>query len=56
MTQEDTPRPGGRSTEPRKRYEKPVLELYGDLAAITQSVKGKNMKDGASHVNKHFTS
>ena len=56
MNQEDTPRPDGRSTQTRKRYEKPVLEMYGDLAEITQSVKGKNMKDGASHVNKHFTS
>ena len=50
--EEDTPQ----LIQPRKRYEKPVLEMYGDLAEITQSVKGKNMKDGASHVNKHFTS
>ena len=56
MKQDDTQRPGGRPDQPRKRYEKPVLEMYGDLAEITQSVKGKNMKDGASHVNKHFTS
>ena len=56
MKQEDTPLPDGRSTQPRKRYEKPVLEMYGDLADITQSLKGKNMKDGASHPNKHFTS
>jgi hypothetical protein len=55
MKQDNTPPPAIRST-PRKRYEKPVLEMYGDLAEITQSVKGKNMKDGATHVNKHFTS
>ncbi len=56
MKQENTPPPDKRSTHPRKRYEKPVLEMYGDLAEITKSVKGKNMKDGASHPNKHFTS
>ena len=56
MKQEDTPRPDGRTPQPRKRYEKPMLEMYGDLAEITQSLKGKNMKDGASHPNKHFTS
>ena len=56
MKQEDAPLSDGRSTPPRKRYEKPVLEMYGDLAEITQSLKGKNMKDGASHPNKHFTS
>ena len=52
MKQEDTPRP----IQPRKRYEKPVLEMYGDLVEVTQSIMGKNMKDGASHPNKHFTS
>ena len=56
MKPEDTPSPHRPSTQPRKRYEKPVLETYGDLAEITQSLKGKNMKDGASHPNKHFTS
>jgi len=56
MKQESTPPPDGRSTQPRKRYEKPVLDLYGDLIEITQSVKGKNMKDGASHPNKFYTS
>ena len=56
MRHEDTPPPDARSNQPRKRYEKPVLEMYGDLAEITQSVKGKNKKDGARHVNKHFTS
>jgi len=56
MKHDNTPPPTSRSTPRRKRYEKPVLEMYGDLAEITQSVKGKNMKDGATHVNKHFTS
>ena len=56
MKQDNTPPPTSRSTPPRTRYEKPLLEIYGDLAEITQSVKGKNNKDGATHVNKHFTS
>lgn len=56
MKQDNTPPPASRSTPPRKRYEKPLLEMYGDLAEITQSVKGKNKKDGGTHPNKHFTS
>ena len=56
MKQENTLPSASRPTPPRKRYEKPVLEMYGDLAEITQSLKGKNMKDGASHPNKAFTS
>jgi len=56
MKHDTTPPPTSRATPPRNRYDKPVLEMYGDLAEITQSVKGKNMKDGATHVNKHFTS
>jgi hypothetical protein len=41
----------------RKRYQRPVLELYGDLTDITQSMMEMMMmmNDGASHPNKHFT-
>jgi len=40
----------------RKAYEKPQLQVYGDLAEITKAVTGTNTNDGASHPNKHFTS
>jgi hypothetical protein len=40
----------------RKAYEKPQLQVYGDLAEITKSVAGSNTNDGAGHPNKHFTS
>ena len=40
----------------RKAYEKPQLQVYGDLAGITQSVLGSKTNDGAGHPNRHFTS
>jgi hypothetical protein len=40
----------------RKAYEKPQLQVYGDLTEITQSVNGSKMNDGAGHPNMHFTS
>jgi len=40
----------------RKVYEKPELQVYGDLAEITQAVGGTKTADGAGHPNKHFTS
>jgi hypothetical protein len=40
----------------RKPYEKPQLQVYGDLAEITKSVAGSKANDGASHPNRHFTS
>jgi hypothetical protein len=40
----------------RKAYEKPQLQVYGDLAEITKSLTGTNTNDGAGHPNKHFTS
>jgi hypothetical protein len=55
----DEARGAGESPEParRKPYRKPVLQIYGDLGAITQSMMGMMaMNDGSSHVNKHFTS
>jgi hypothetical protein len=43
--------------EPRRQpYQKPVLQVYGDLGAITQNMTGSGMNDGAGHPNKHFTS
>ena len=39
----------------RKAYEKPQLQVYGDLARITQNVTGTNASDGQAHPNKHFT-
>lgn len=41
---------------PRKPYQKPVLQVYGDLGEITQSMTGTMANDGAGHPNKHFTS
>jgi hypothetical protein len=43
-------------TAARKAYEKPQLQVYGDLTEITQSVNGSKMNDGAGHPNMHFTS
>ena len=39
----------------RKSYEKPVLQIYGDLTEITQDTRLSGTNDGASHPNKHFT-
>jgi len=41
---------------PRKAYEKPRLEVYGDLAEISKTVLGTMLNDGAAHPNRHFTS
>ena len=40
----------------RKAYEKPQLQIYGDLAEITQTLNGTKTNDGSGHPNKHFTS
>jgi hypothetical protein len=58
MKQQDEPSLDALSKQgaTRKRYQKPVLELYGDLTEITQSMMMMMSKnDGAAHVNKHFT-
>ena len=39
----------------RKSYEKPVLQIYGDLTAITQATMLAGTNDGGGHPNKHFT-
>jgi hypothetical protein len=44
------------SPSPRKSYEKPVLQIYGDLTEITQATMLSGTNDGAAHPNKHFTS
>ena len=43
-------------TPTRKAYEKPQLQVYGDLAEITNGIIGSKTNDGAGHPNKHFTS
>ena len=43
-------------TPARKPYEKPQLQVFGDLTEITKSVNGTRMSDGAAHPNMHFTS
>lgn len=40
----------------RKTYQKPQLQVYGDLAEITKSVLGSKTNDGSGHPNKHSTS
>lgn len=45
-----------KATGERKSYAKPQLQVYGDLAAITQMLNVTGVNDGASHPNKHFTS
>jgi hypothetical protein len=47
-------RPAGRPPS-RKAYEKPTLQIYGDLTEITQSMKFFGMDDGGSHPNRHYT-
>ena len=48
---------GERAPEtPRKPYQKPELQVYGDLAAITQGISGSKTNDGSGHNNMHFTS
>ena len=43
------------SPESRKPYEKPVLQVYGELTEITQATRFTGANDGAGHPNKHFT-
>jgi hypothetical protein len=47
----------GSSARPlsRKTYEKPVLQVYGNLTEITQSMRLFGMNDGAAHPNRHFS-
>jgi hypothetical protein len=58
MKPQDPPAAEERSgqTQTRKTYEKPELQVYGDLAEITRGTSGSNTNDGQGHPNKHFTS
>jgi hypothetical protein len=53
-----TPVSPAESSQPaaRKPYQAPQLQVYGDLAEITQAISGSKTNDGAGHPNKHFTS
>ena len=57
MKPQDTPASDKTSSPPppRKAYQKPQLQVYGDLAEITKSLTGTQTNDGAGHPNKHFT-
>ena len=47
---------GSSQAPTRKAYQKPHLQVYGDLAEITKSQAGPLAKqDGGGHPNKHFT-
>ena len=58
MEPHDTPGSDERSSQApaRKVYQKPQLQVYGDLSEITQNVSGSKDRDGGGHPNKHFTS
>ena len=58
MKPQNAPASEDRSSEAptRKAYEKPQLQVYGDLAEITKTIAGTNTPDGSGHPNKHFTS
>jgi hypothetical protein len=40
----------------RKAYQKPQLQIYGELAEITKSQFGTTANDGSAAANMHFTS
>ena len=50
--------PDGVAARPARgtQYEKPVLQVYGELTEITQSMMGSMARDGVAHPNMHFTS
>jgi hypothetical protein len=58
MKPPDTRASDERTSQPpaRRAYQKPQLQVYGDLAEITKSVMGSKAADGSGHPNKHFTS
>ncbi|HEV2985687.1 MAG TPA: hypothetical protein VGX46_14935 [Vicinamibacterales bacterium] len=52
--------PAGRDDESapkpkRKLYQKPSVEVYGDLSEISKTVSAGTKLDGGGHPNKHFT-
>jgi hypothetical protein len=58
MKPTEVPSSDDRLSQPpaRKTYQKPRLQVYGDLAEITKSVLGFKTNDGSGHPNKHSTS
>ena len=40
----------------RKAYQKPHLQIYGELAEITKATFGTTANDGSNATNMHFTS
>jgi hypothetical protein len=40
----------------RKAYQKPQLQIYGDLAEITKAAFGTTANDGQGATNMHYTS
>ena len=40
----------------RKGYQKPRLEVYGDLAEMTRNNLGSMAADGSGHLNMRYTS
>jgi hypothetical protein len=58
MKSPDTPGADERLSQAptRKPYQKPQLQVYGELSEITQSVMGSQDSDGGGHPSKHFTS
>jgi hypothetical protein len=57
MREHETSGTGEPSARPisRKAYEKPVLQVYGHLTEITQSMRFFGMNDGGSHPNRHYS-
>jgi len=58
MKPQDTPSSGERPGEApaRKAYQKPKLQVYGDLADITKTLLATMTNDGSGHPDRHFTS
>jgi hypothetical protein len=58
MNPQDTPASEDRSSQAptRKPYQKPQLQVYGDLAKITRALTSSGSNDGSGHPNMHFTS
>ena len=46
---------GSSQAPTRKAYQKPHLQVYGDLAEITKGQTSGAKSDGTGHPNKHFT-
>jgi hypothetical protein len=58
MDSQDTPASPESSKRPstRKPYEKPQLQVYGNLTDLAKTIVGTKTNDGAGHPNRHFTS